>query len=320
MTDELLIKYLLQETNEAERQRVSAWLSSDPANTAHFLKFKKIWEASKQLAAESTVDETAAWMAFKAKADQRQHSKSSLSPRKNHYLIFKIAAVSLLAIGAWSVYQVVSNNTYIDMHADGNIASNTLPDGSVLTLNKGTSLKYASDFRNERTVHLDSGDVFFNVAKDRTHPFVIRLTDLSVTVVGTSFNIRHHRQETEINVESGIVEVQRGDEILRLQKSEHLSLASPEAKLQKKKNTDQLYNYYHSRLFIARNTPLPKLIATLNDAYRSSIVLEAGLEHLTFSSTLKADNLEENLSIICDALNLQRSGNGQQIYLSNKKP
>jgi len=320
MTDELLIKYLLQETTEAERQKVSSWLSSDPANTAHFLKFQKIWEASKQLAQQSQVDETTAWETFRAKAEQRQRPAKKLKPGAYHQLILKSAAVFLLTIGTWSVYHLVSNNTYIDLRAYGNIASNTLPDGSVLTLNKGTSLKYARDFKNERTVKLDSGDVYFNVAKDRSHPFVIKLTDLSVTVVGTSFNIRHQQKETEINVESGIVEVRRGDKILRLQKGEHLSLTSPEAELQKQVNTDQLYNYYHSQLFIARNTPLPKLIATLNEAYHSHISLEPGLEDLTFSSTLKAGNLEENLTIICDALNLQRSGNQQQIYLSNKKP
>lgn len=319
MTDELLIKYLLQETTVSEQENVEKWLTLDAANREHFLSFRKIWEASKGLAIQSTVDEQEAWTKFRAKADQRQHTP--VKRKLFSYRWTKIAAAIALVAGLWFTYEYSRRDIgYVTLEASNNIQSDTLPDGTILTLNKGASLRYAGNFQNKRTVMMESGDVFFDVAKDKSHPFVITVNQITVTVVGTSFNIKHLPGHTEINVESGIVEVRRGNEILKMQKGDHLSIADDNSGLRKKHNTDQLYNYYQSKLFIARNTPLPKLVATLNEAYNSNIVLAPGLDHLTFNSTLRTGNLTDNLTVICETLNLRQSDNGQRILLSNKKP
>lgn len=67
----------------------------------------------------------------------------------------------------------------------------TLSDGSKVTLNAGSELRYPVQFiQNEknRTVFLN-GEAFFEVAKNGKHPFIVNTRDMDVEVIGTHFNV-----------------------------------------------------------------------------------------------------------------------------------
>ena len=91
----------------------------------------------------------------------------------------------------------------------GDKASINLPDGSKVWLNGDSKITYAEDFRNKtREVHL-SGEAFFDVAKDKTKPFIIHTRTIKLKVLGTSFNVRSYdnEKETETALVHGSVEV-----------------------------------------------------------------------------------------------------------------
>jgi transmembrane sensor len=71
-----------------------------------------------------------------------------------------------------------------------------LPDQSKVFLNAATSLKYPSTFSKlkERRVEL-SGEAYFEVAKDKLHPFIVKSTGQEVTVLGTHFNVNAYPNE-----------------------------------------------------------------------------------------------------------------------------
>lgn len=71
-----------------------------------------------------------------------------------------------------------------------------LSDGSVVTVNAGTKLKYPVNFikDNNRTVFLD-GEAFFDVAKDKDHPFVVTTDDMDIEVLGTKFNVTSYTED-----------------------------------------------------------------------------------------------------------------------------
>jgi len=76
----------------------------------------------------------------------------------------------------------------------------TLPDGSKIKLNSGSSLTYNSDFgKKDRTVEL-KGEAFFDITKNPASPFIIRSGELLTKVLGTSFNIRSYDGEEKIQV------------------------------------------------------------------------------------------------------------------------
>ena len=74
-----------------------------------------------------------------------------------------------------------------------------LPDGSLVWLNAASSLTYSAALteRRQRRVKL-SGEAYFEVAKDKTHPFVVESKGQEVEVLGTHFNVNAYDDEPAI--------------------------------------------------------------------------------------------------------------------------
>jgi len=84
-----------------------------------------------------------------------------------------------------------------------------LPDGSVVWLNASSNLTYDKDFGKDlREVNL-TGEAFFDVAKDATHPFIIHTKVVDIKVLGTQFNVKAYPNDayTETSLIRGSVEV-----------------------------------------------------------------------------------------------------------------
>ncbi|WP_449440376.1 FecR family protein [Pedobacter steynii] len=321
MNEEILIKFLLQETSEEESIAVQKWLDEATSNRAEFARLERIWTASKSLNSTSNVDEEQAWIKFKAKTTSRSN-EAIVRPIKQNYWWLKIAAVLVLVAGAWMMYNVFGPANYTDLIASNKVVIEHLPDGSEVTLNKNSEISYATDFKDDRSVKLKNGDVFFNVAHDKSKPFVIKINKASVTVVGTSFNVKHIKGETEVIVETGIVKVSNGNEVIELHKGEKVLIKEASPKLIKEENTDRLYDYYRSGNFVFYKTPLWKVAEVLNEAYNVNVVVkDASIANETFNTTLKASaSLDDNLDIILQTMqNLKIDRNEGQIILSKIK-
>jgi transmembrane sensor len=96
----------------------------------------------------------------------------------------------------------------------------TLPDGSSVVLQAGSTLNYPARFKNgTREVWL-SGEAYFDVKRTSVNPgsspFVIHSGKLTTTVLGTSFNIKAYPGDSEIvvSVTKGKVRVENDKEIL----------------------------------------------------------------------------------------------------------
>jgi len=74
-----------------------------------------------------------------------------------------------------------------------------LPDGSLVTLNAASQLTYSTALneKGERRVRL-SGEAYFEVFKDKKHPFVVESEGQVVEVLGTHFNINTYKDEETV--------------------------------------------------------------------------------------------------------------------------
>ena len=82
-----------------------------------------------------------------------------------------------------------------------------LKDGSRVTLNTQSKLRVQFN-DDERAVYLLSGEAHFDVAKDRSRPFVVYAGNGAVRAVGTAFSVRvDERQQVNVAVAEGVVEV-----------------------------------------------------------------------------------------------------------------
>lgn len=74
-----------------------------------------------------------------------------------------------------------------------------LPDGTLVWLNSGSSLTYSVFLKSQkqRKVTLD-GEAYFEVAKDKSRPFIVESARQKLVVLGTHFNIRSYKDEPNL--------------------------------------------------------------------------------------------------------------------------
>jgi len=88
-----------------------------------------------------------------------------------------------------------------------------LADGTIVTLNSASTLKYPRHFSGQtREVYLN-GEAYFDVHKDHHHPFIIHANKMNVKVLGTAFNVKSYLNEplSETTLIRGSVEVTLND-------------------------------------------------------------------------------------------------------------
>jgi len=316
ITDDILVKYLLGEATAEEQQYIEKWISENVDHQRYFQHFKLIWDESKKLAITSTVNENEAWERFKQRTQQNLNTSTyTIRPA---FQWARAAAILLLVAGAgWLFYYLkTGRTTRVYVQSKESVLTDTLPDGTVVTLNKRSSISYPTEFTgNIRPVTLH-GEAFFNVAHNKSKPFIIHANDAVIQVVGTSFNVNSNPDKTEVIVETGIVLVSKEHNSIRITPHEKAIVLKGQPVPVKQVNLDELYNYYRTKEFVCKATPLWKLVAVLNEAYDAHIVIANNdIKNLPLTTTFRDDSLDNILVVIGETFNINIEKTDKEIIL-----
>jgi transmembrane sensor len=304
------VKYLLSETNADEQEQVKQWLTND-ANLAYYNQLKKIWDDSRQLSLTSTADEDKAWQKFQ----QRIHPAPVRRIRLGWIRIAASVAI-IVGLGLLTYWVFADHTKEMTVVAQKAVLNDTLPDGSVVTVNKGSSISYQSKFKGETRQVALKGEAFFNVTPNKKKPFVISVNDVQITVVGTSFNVKTINGNTDVVVETGIVRVTRAGKTVELKANEEVIAGAKDPTWTKEKVSDQLYKYYRTKEFVCDDTPLWKLVEVINEAYNSHIVIgNPALKDLRMNTTFNNESLGQVLNVISLTFNIKVINEGDTIIL-----
>jgi len=306
MSEDILIKYILGEADDHEKQEVETWIAASNANTKKFEDVKIILETSKRLAQQSPLSETEAWDKFKVK---RATSGGESTPIRSingnaNTNWLRVAAAAVLLVGAgWISYYLYQqsgmSSQLISINTTDMVRVDTLPDGSVVHLNKHSGISYVGNFKSQRVIKL-TGEAFFEVKHNQYVPFTVHVNDVTVKDIGTAFNIKSKQQNTEVIVESGIVQVSKHNNSVRLNASEMVNIKQGDQQLKVEKSADMLYDYYRNNAFKANNVPLWRLVDVLNEAYSANIKIDnATLRNSPITVTIRLqDSLVNVLELI----------------------
>ncbi|AYL95715.1 FecR family protein [Mucilaginibacter celer] len=304
--DELLTKYMLNETTPVENETISRWLEQSEDNRRYFNHFKLIWDTARNLKTESKLDPETSWAEFKQLAANVKPGATvrSISQPKRW---LRVAAVWLAIFGCAALIYTLNKPgkpNILTLQSNNAVKKITLPDSSVVTLNKTSQLVYPDRFAgNTREINL-KGEAFFDVAHDKSKPFMIHVNSVTVRVVGTSFNIKSAGDSTEVIVETGIVQVIQQEVEVRLKPREKVMVKS--GRFKKGSTQDDLYSYYRTQKFVANNTPLWRLVEVLNEVYHANIVIDnKKLGNRVITTTFKADSLDNILKVIKDTFGVE---------------
>src|SRR5882724_4971876 len=180
----------------ADRQAFEAWLRQDPRHRRAASDLSAVWSALDGLA-EAKREEKIATFAHTARL-----------PLLHHPQRWWFAAAALAAVAVGTIWLQQGGELQTLATAVGQQRNVTLADGSIVNLNTNTILE--TDLRRHtREMYLRKGEAHFQVAHDRSRPFLVHAGDAVVRAVGTAFEVRVLTdQHVDVVVNEGRVEVQ----------------------------------------------------------------------------------------------------------------
>ena len=253
----------------------------------------------------------------------RVGAKSVAPKRKNTarvvwlYTLGAVAAVALALLFFYPLLKspksdvVIENQIAYTTVVGGEV---TLPDGSVVSLNEKSTIRYPKQFvGNERNVEL-TGEAFFQVKRDTLHPFIIKAADAHVKVLGTSFSVNTlNCNRVEVIVATGKVEVWHSDF------AKHVFLTPGRKSIASKESApveldaDMNEIAWKTGLLKFTNCTLGYITDLLSKTYHKPIVLQnTQLEKLRLTATFDNQPLADILSVVAQThhLKVKESGDG----------
>lgn len=292
----LLDRYLKGECTPEEQRRLEQWLDEQSAAGTHDA---------------ATFNREDMQQRLKAKID-RQLAR----PLIYMSYVFRIAAaVIVVLLGTFIVFKntETGNAAYATTRAGrGQRLRLTLSDGSVVTLNAGSSIRYPRVFKgNSRNVTLLEGEAFFEIQPRERCPFIVGTANTATTVLGTAFNVQAYAaaKEVKITVVSGKVAVKEshGSEAMVVLPDEQASL-SPAGVQKKQVSAVDNTGWLQGKLQF-RNESLEKVALILENNYDVTITFsKEATRHIRFTATFSTnDPLDKILFAITKANKLNYS-------------
>ncbi len=322
--DDILAKKLANETTAEEDTAVQNWLEKSPDNPAYFKEFTWLWEQTQAAKKQShqKVDTE--------KALEKLHTEMDAAPRMqivkpsskifNLSFFMKVAAVFLIALGIYNQYFKTSDVQPAQaIVASAQPLTDTLTDGSVVTLNKKSGLTLVEGFnKKERRMKL-TGEAYFEVAHDATRPFVVEIQNVEVMAVGTAFNIDNVSDERFITilVTDGKVKIAAIKQIEYAKKGEKAIYNRQTGTISIEKSTTDNALAYKTRQFHFDETPLSKAVAELSRVYETPILIKnKNLENCPLVVDFDNKTLDEILIVLADTFSFSVEKNENGVVLT----
>lgn len=322
ISEELLFRHFDGTARENEDAQIEKWKTASDENRLEYERIHIFYLDSKALAnlnaPPNKYDNIAAWNKFEQK---NQLTKPNISFRLTQFM--RIAAMLIIVLGAsWFIYDSYYSSNIETVASTQKTIEQTLPDGSLITLNKNSIIIYPDKFEgNERKVEL-KGEAHFNITPNPNKPFIIKASEIEIIVLGTSFNINAND-----NVDSIVVSVDTGIvRIISAIRKETLEAGTigvyyKKTQVLTKIESDNMdvQNFWRTQNLSFNATPLSEAIETINSTYLTEISLSDPLiGNCKITVSFENEPVEDILEIIATTLRLELSKTNNGYVLTGK--
>jgi transmembrane sensor len=208
-----------------------------------------------------------------------------------------------------------------------------LEDGTKIQLKPKGSIEYPEKFATaERAVKM-TGEAFFDVTKDKKRPFIISASDVTIKVLGTSFNVMAYEGAKEISVavKTGKVSVTKNTSPTKIVRTlQEEVILTP--------NQEVVYNTsqdYFSKKLVAKpliivekptlfetqydGVPVVNILTALEQNYGIEIEYDEDiLSSCLLTTSMAEEGLYERVKIICRAIGAQYEIKDTQIVIKSQ--
>lgn len=346
---QLLINYLLGLCTQDEEKEVEHWLDKEPGNVA------LLQEVAKEIGHKGSLSFTEKGDVKNQIFDKIRESKSEDSNRGDNPIAhtstrsygfirsglwFKVAAMIFIIVTAGLIGFYYNNSApsevtdQIELRqrslSNGQTATLRFGDGSVITLNAGSTLRYPEKFsKDKREVYLQ-GEAFFSVPPDTSRPFIVHAGNTKTSVLGTSFNIRAYKNEDDLQVAvaDGKVAVsqngeeQEGDQpkTVLLNENQWITYRSSGQLVEKGEGNISELVAWKDKKMIFTDKPLDQIATRLERWYNIDIVLaDSSLGNRRMSASFEEETMTEVLTIIALSLDMSYKKEGREVTFHEEK-
>ncbi len=228
----------------------------------------------------------------------------------------RVAAILFVPLLIASIWMFLNNSVY--HHEENYITLKTrlgstlktvLPDGTEVWQNAGTTLQYPAKFTKQNREVILTGEAYFHVTADSSHPFYVRTANETIKVTGTKFNVSAFPDDnfSSVVLEEGKVSyTPAGAEKKQvvLLPREQIIYRKNSGKLVRQQTDVEKYTSWTAGKLIFRDDPLSEIIPRLQRWFNAEIVLsdpESRIGSMTFTMTVKDETLPQVLEYLSQA-------------------
>jgi transmembrane sensor len=323
--DDLLAKYLADETDTHESDTISEWIIASEDNQKVFDHSKIIWESTKN---QQKVNVDAAWT--KLNITKRKELKNTdnqevkLVIKLNWVSNFlKIAAVLVVLFGLWFVAAkqfTTPQNDVLTFKSGNQSIEKILSDGTKILLSKNSEITYPKSFEGDTREIKLTGEGFFDVHHDAAHPFIIHTQGTDVRVLGTSFNVRAYNAQVQVLVKTGRVQFSKNNNQVILTKGQKGEiLANVDTIIKSEIAEIESVTKDKVKSFVFNKMSLGEVAKNLSEQFGKDIKFNQDkIKNCKLTATFENENLENIIAVIAETFNLKVDSQTDTIILSGE--
>jgi ferric-dicitrate binding protein FerR (iron transport regulator) len=217
---------------------------------------------------------------------------------------WKVAASvsGLLLVAVWLFFAL--NKQEKITTAYGEIRTISLPDGSSVTLNSNSSLRYTNDWDSQtpREVWVE-GEAFFSVIHTFNHQkFIVHSKKLLVEVLGTQFSVDNRRERNRVVLNNGKVQLKNSPEaapLLVMKPGEMVEFSQQRHEFKQVRVDAEQTNAWRNNKLIFDNTPLSEIFQLLEDNYGIQVQIK---DSTLLTKKYKGSSPSTNSTILLEKL------------------
>lgn len=322
MDKSLLNKFIANRCNPAEIDRIFSWVQKSSDSFSDEALLKDYWndiQMTESHEGKSTQQLDRIHHTINLNSSERLNitRKPFLTKRNSLVrLMTRVAAILFIPLLSISIYTyflqpdlyslIDEFQKYEIISPPGSRTHLELSDGTKVWLNRGSKMIYPRRFiGNTRTVQL-VGEGYFEVASNKTKPFIVETQAMSVKAVGTAFNVSAYPDGAnfETSLEIGKVVIQQPNsedeiEVCDMKPGEHFSL--DKATRRYKLTTEDLTKYvaWREGELVFKDDSLVDVAERLSRWYNVKVILkDPDLNHLTYTATFIDETLDQVLEML----------------------
>jgi len=305
--DILIARFFDGTISATELEELTNWYSASADNKAAFDRSLLIFRVSHPAFDPASIDVDAA----ERKVLERIKEKKRFELTTMVSFFSKAAAILLLPVLALSIYLVIDNqrlgsiaqNTLQEVSAlPGTRTHFTLPDGTEVWLNSGSTLTYPLQFEREQRTTKLVGEGYFKVLSDKKRPFVVETAHLNVLVTGTELNVESYPGDsvslvTLINGKAAVLT--DANKTINLKPNQCVTLDNSTQKYAVNKVDAALYGMWKDGILAFRYETLDHIMKRIGRTYNVDIrIKDPVLAKQKYRATFEEESLQQILKAL----------------------